>query len=98
MAPRSPIGFELTPEVWPLFSDNQVSFLESKFPARCIKPSETIEDHLRYAGVVDLVQQLRMHVMGNPQALALTEDEEDALDEEAAVIVLQRQLGEPQQE
>lgn len=94
---RSPFPeFEAIPDLWPLFTESQVAFLESKFPARCLKTSEAVEDHLRYAGKVDLIAQLREHVIGSPGGLMLTDDEEEALDDVAAGIAAaqQKQQGE----
>lgn len=81
------INFELVPENWPRFTEEQVTFLEKLYPARCISPRETIEDHIRYAGKVDLIASMREHVPGAITALHLNEDEEDALDDEAIAIV-----------
>lgn len=33
--------------------------LEELYPARCMKTDESLEDHLRYAGKVDVVERLR---------------------------------------
>lgn len=32
--------------------------LNEQYPARCLKPGELVEDHLRYAGKVELIQRL----------------------------------------
>lgn len=91
--------WQLEAERWPAFTDTQVAALEKMFPARCIETNETIEAHLRYAGKVDLIAQLREHVPGNsPPSLVLTEEEEDALDEEAAAIVAGRREGKQEQQ
>lgn len=98
MAPRRPgLEVEITPESWPQFSEYQVAFLEKMFPKRCLQTRETVEDHLRYAGKVDLIAIMRDHVIGSPGSLLLSDDEEDALDDEAAAIALsQLQQDEPQ--
>lgn len=36
-----------------------IEWLEREFPPRCLGTAETVEDHLRYAGKVELVQSLR---------------------------------------
>lgn len=66
---------------FPTFTDAQVSALEELFPARTIKKGESIEDHRRYAGMVDIVQMLRDHVIDGPESgsIELTEDEEAEL-------------------
>lgn len=33
--------------------------LEEHYPARCKSPDESLEDHLRYAGMVELIDVLR---------------------------------------
>lgn len=35
-----------------------VDWLQRLYPPRCLMPNETVEDHLRYAGMVELVQTL----------------------------------------
>lgn len=86
MAPR--LKMEFVPDPWPNFTDAQVEFLESRFPARCLAQHESVEDHLRYAGKVDLIAQLRDHVIGSPSSLALTDEEEEALDDMSVAIAL----------
>lgn len=75
---------------WPTFTEVQVSFLEKLFPPRCVGRRESAEDHLRYAGMVDLVAMLRGTVIGGTK-LDLNEDEEDALDDEVVSIAEQTQ-------
>lgn len=81
-----PVKFELAPEHWPRFTEEQVAFLEKLYPARCIGTQEQIELHLRYAGKVDLIAQMREHVPGTITAVHLNEDEEEALDDMATEI------------
>lgn len=47
--------------VWPLISETLLVHLETLFPPRCLGLSEMVEDHLRYAGVASLVEDLRYH-------------------------------------
>lgn len=35
-----------------------IKWLDELYPARCMRPGETVEAHLRYAGTRDLVDQL----------------------------------------
>lgn len=43
----------------PILDRESLEALEALFPPRCISRTQTIEDHLRYAGVVEHVQSLR---------------------------------------
>jgi hypothetical protein len=43
----------------PDLTEAMLVWLEEYFPARCLGPRETVEDHLRYAGKVELVAVLR---------------------------------------
>jgi hypothetical protein len=74
----------LGPETaWPTFTDAQIGWLEKVFPARCMTRTETVEDHLRYAGAVDLISIMRSRVMdpNTPTAtLDLTEEEAETLE------------------
>lgn len=40
---------------WPSIPPELVEYLEAAYPPRCMYPGESIEEHLRYAGKVDLV-------------------------------------------
>ena len=53
-----------------MFNDNQrleivqyaqalVELLDQMYPARCISPGESLEDHLRHAGKRELIDDLR---------------------------------------
>ena len=42
----------------PKLSTELVEDLAQRFPPRCLKPNETVEDHLRYAGKVELIALL----------------------------------------
>jgi hypothetical protein len=85
------------PEKWPTFTDAQVSFLENLFPSRPIDRTETIEDHLRFAGKVELIAAMRTRVTDGDgprmeTAFELTEDEAAEFDEDEAVrIALENQ-------
>lgn len=52
-------GPDVTPQL-PLLDRTQLEQLEALYPPRCLDRSETAEDHLRYAGAVELVQRLRV--------------------------------------
>jgi hypothetical protein len=43
----------------PVLRNTDLLVLESLFPPRCLKRNETVEDHLRYAAVVEHIQNLR---------------------------------------
>jgi hypothetical protein len=43
----------------PDLTEQQLAYLEALFPPRCLKPNEMVEDHLRYAGKVELIAMLR---------------------------------------
>ncbi len=81
---------------WPILTNAQVSALEERFPPRCLSPNETVEDHLRYAGKVDLIATLRSAVVDtSASSLDFTDDEEEAIDLEALEIASQQQGDEP---
>lgn len=42
----------------PLLTRSQIRQLQVAFPPRCLRPRETVEDHLRYAGQVRLIEAL----------------------------------------
>lgn len=42
----------------PLDTESLILQLDETYPARCIKPGETLEEHLRYAGLRSLVDTL----------------------------------------
>jgi hypothetical protein len=44
-----------------LIPDRVIDYYAAAYPPRCIRPGETLEDHLRYAGKVDLVEAMRSH-------------------------------------
>ena len=46
----------------PTDSESLVSQLEEQYPARCRLADETERDHERYAGKVDLIQELRVRL------------------------------------
>lgn len=47
----------------PDLSELLVAWLEEAFPPRCLAPRETVEDHLRYAGKVELIAFLRAQLV-----------------------------------
>lgn len=51
-------GPDLT-EKLPVFSRESLEALEGLFPPLCLGRGESVEDHLRYAGKVELVEMLR---------------------------------------
>lgn len=75
--PRDDTGQPLR---WPLFSREQVEFLQKAFPARCIQRGESLEDHLRYSGKRELVDLISVNSeMTANTATALDLEEEEAL-------------------
>lgn len=42
----------------PQDAESLIKQLDELYPARCIAPGESLEDHLRYAGGRDLIQTL----------------------------------------
>ena len=55
MDDRSDLPAWADPERRPAFTTAQVAWLKALHPPRCLRMNETVEDHLRYAGKVDLV-------------------------------------------
>ena len=47
-------------KILPLQTEQLIDTLEVSYPPRCIAKDETLEEHLRYAGAVDLVETLRL--------------------------------------
>lgn len=65
----------------PRVSEELIKWLEATFPPKCYEPAkERIEDHLLYAGMVTLIQSMKITMteqqMGEV-ALAALADEED---------------------
>lgn len=52
-------GHDVVPEL-PVLERSQVERLEKLYPPRCIGRMENAEEHLRYAGMVELVANLRV--------------------------------------
>lgn len=46
-------------QTFPTLATDLIKDLEVKYPTRCIDPKETFEEHLRYAGAVDVVKFLK---------------------------------------
>jgi hypothetical protein len=42
----------------PVYASQLVEELNASVPARCMRPGESLEDHLRYAGQRDLIESL----------------------------------------
>ncbi|RWP84740.1 MAG: hypothetical protein EOR11_19970 [Mesorhizobium sp.] len=51
-------GPDLTDKL-PVFSRESIEELETQFPPRCLGRGESVEEHLRYAGKVELVEMFR---------------------------------------
>jgi hypothetical protein len=81
--------------VFPKFNDVQVEFLEGMFPPRCLGLHESVEDHLRYAGKVELVAVLRSSMGGPTPGLTLSEEEQAEADEEEALRIAVNSLKSP---
>lgn len=43
----------------PILEERQLQVLENLYPPACLGRSDTVEEHLRYAGKVELVASLR---------------------------------------
>ena len=66
---------------WPTFTETQVAFLEEMYPARCLATNESVEDHLRYAGKVELIARMRESIsVASPTNEPLTEEERAAIE------------------
>ena len=52
-----------------------LEYLEKQYPPRCLQATETVEEHLRYAGMVDLVADMRFRFDQAPDWVG--EDEPD---------------------
>lgn len=68
-------GPDLT-EKLPVFSRESLEALEELFPPRCLERGESAEDHLRYAGKVELVGMLRYRHEHWAAAQAADDDED----------------------
>lgn len=73
----------------PRLTMRDIEALEAVYPPRCLRPGESVESHLRYAGKVDLILVLKSLV---DPGMEFTPDEEEAMDAMAAEIANQ-QLG-----
>lgn len=58
----------------PILSESDLETLEALFPPRCLETGEGLGQHLRYAGRVDLIADLRAARNRN----AVTRDDLDA--------------------
>lgn len=47
---------------WPEVPEDLVEFLEAIYPPKCMDRVTSVEEHLRYAGAVELVELLRFKV------------------------------------
>lgn len=65
----------------PYVTESLVEALEALFPPRCLKVGESVEQHLRYAGKVELIALLRANCLASPKALELNEDDDALIDE-----------------
>jgi hypothetical protein len=81
------IGEAIASKPWPKFTEEQVTFLEGEFPPRCLGTKESVEDHLRYAGKVELIAMMRRSSLPGTEPNALQflseEEQEAALEAEA---------------
>lgn len=86
----------MTMDGFPTFSEDQVEALERLFPPRCLARGQTVENHLRYAGMVELIARMRNHVImgASSNKITLTADEEAVLDAMAAEEARKQQAGE----
>lgn len=44
---------------FPHYATDLLRIMEAENPPRCMKPGESVEDHLRYAGRVELIAELK---------------------------------------
>ncbi|WP_269929950.1 hypothetical protein [Aminobacter sp. HY435] len=51
-------GHDVLPEL-PVLERQQIERLERLYPPRCLGRADTVEEHLRYAGMVEFVANLR---------------------------------------
>lgn len=58
----NPRPSDYTPELIPDLTELLVSTLEAMCPPMCLGKQQTVEDHLRYAGIVEFVGVLRSHL------------------------------------
>ncbi len=63
------------PVVWPDIPEDLVVFLEELYPPRCLERHQTVEDHLRYAGMVELVADMRHHMEVAKEARSVALDD-----------------------
>lgn len=68
----------------PDFTEEQVAWLLASRPERCLRPNETVEDHLRYAGAAAFVKDIAIHMEQRVNNEVLTE--EDLEDEDGGWI------------
>lgn len=52
---------QVDPSGEPFWSPEQIAWMEKNWPPRCLGLHEQVEDHLRYAGIVDWVAARRNH-------------------------------------
>ena len=50
----------------PTYTAALIEALEAQYPPRCRLPKETEREHERYAGKVDLIQELRARIDKTP--------------------------------
>jgi hypothetical protein len=80
---------------YPRLTAEQVAVLEELFPARCYQPGiETLEDHLKYSGKVELIAALKANsIDGTVPGAELSPEEAEALiDDEVARIAANQQM------
>ena len=85
-------------EDWPKLRKADIELMEKLYPPRCLLPRETVEDHLRYAGIVWFIERLKAHIPAEPTALALTPEEIAEADDAAAIEVAERTLNTQEEE
>lgn len=73
-----------TDEMIPGLSEELVAWLEATFPVRCLGETENVAVHHRYAGKVDLIASLRLHldamIPGSDSTLAQLAGDPEPLD------------------
>jgi hypothetical protein len=61
----------------PVLTREDLTRLQAQFPPRCLGIRETVEDHLRYAGKVELIEALvrrREDILKSPESTDLGDD------------------------
>lgn len=72
-------GPDIVPDL-PVLSSEAIEKLEQMFPPRCLGRNETAEEHLRYAGKVELVEWFRNRLSQYREEADLQGQDDEAFD------------------